>query len=151
MKGDFDKVKRNVILTELLVMLMLGAMGAIVYAQVTVQIGTPNSQNDLGITTSQGYWIGQFPIILNGTTNGEAYCLTPDGTIYYGSNYVANEVPPPDNATWQGISYVLSWYAPTDTTSGAVDQVSIWDILGESLHPMLTSPSTPQLQAQQLY
>jgi hypothetical protein len=127
---------------------MLAGLGATVYAQVTVTIGYPSSPTDLGITTSQGYWIGQFPITINGNT-GEAYCLTPNGTVYEGSSYTADEMLVPTNdATWQAISYLLSWYAPTDATSAAVDQVAIWDLLGEAppysdfvLDSSITSPA----------
>ena len=129
-------------------MLSLLCVGVFVYASDTVTIGTPSSPTDLGITTSQGYWIGQFPITINGTT-GEAYCLTPSGTVYQGSSYTADEVSAPDNAIWDGISYVLSWYAPTDATSAAVDQVAIWELLGDSppyadfsLDSSITGPAT---------
>ena len=122
-------MRRNVIAIVLLITLMLASLGAMVYAQVTVQIGAPSSPNDLGITTSQGYWIGEFPITINANT-GEAYCLTPSGTIYEGSSYTADEVSvPTDSTTWQAISYILSWNAPTDATSAAVDQVAIWQLL----------------------
>ena len=109
-------MRRNVIFSVLLITLMLSLLcvGVFVYASDTVTIGTPSSPTDLGITTSQGYWIGQFPVTINGTTTGEVYCLTPSGTVYEGSSYTADEVSAPDNATWAGISYLLSWYAPTD-------------------------------------
>ena len=125
-------MRRNVIASVLLITLMLASFGAMVYAQVTVQIGTPSSPNDLGITTPQGYWIGEFPITINANT-GEAYCLTPSGTVYEGSSYTADEVSvPTDNAIWQAISYVLSWNAPTDATSAAIDQVALWQLLGDN-------------------
>ncbi len=141
-------MRRNMIASVLLITLMLASFGAMVFAQVSVQIGYPSSPTDLGITTSQGYWIGQFPITINGNT-GEAYCLTPSGTVYEGSSYSADEVLVPTNdATWQAISYLLSWYAPTDATSAAVDQVAIWDLLGEAppysdfvLDSSITSPA----------
>lgn len=141
-------MRRNVVISVLLITLMLAGLGAIVYAQVTVQIGYPSSPADLGIITPQGYWIGQFPVTINGTT-GEVYCMTPDGTVYEGSSYTANEASVPDNTMWQAISYLLSWYAPTDATSGAVDQVAIWELLGENppytdfaLDSSITTPAT---------
>ena len=141
-------MRRNMMTSVLLITLMLASFGAMVFAQVSVQIGYPSSPTDLGITTSQGYWIGQFPITINGNT-GEAYCLTPSGTVYEGSSYSADEVLVPTNdATWQAISYLLSWYAPTDATSAAIDQVAIWDLLGEAppysdfvLDSSITSPA----------
>jgi len=136
------------VLIVLLITLMITALGATVYAQVSVQIGYPSSPTDLGIITSQGYWIGQFPITINGNT-GEAYCLTPSGTIYEGSSYTADEILVPTNdATWQAISYLLSWYTPPNATSAAVDQVAIWDLLGQPppyadfvLDSSITSPA----------
>ena len=124
-------MKKEIALTALLLGLIVTAMSAVAYAQtVNVTIGYPsNSNGDLGIT-SGSYWIGQFPItITSGTTgsSGEAYCLTPAGTIYEGSTYTANEVTVPDNSTWEAISYILSWNAPTTNEQAASDQVAIWN------------------------
>ena len=140
-------MRKDVIFTLLLVGLMVAAMSAVAYAQtVNVSIGTPsNSNGDLGIT-SGSYWIGQFPItITSGTpiSSGEAYCLTPDGTIYEGSTYTANEVAVPDNSTWEAISYILSWNAPTTNEQAASDQVAIWMLLGNN-PPYADFTWTPQ-------
>ena len=125
-------MKRNKIFVPLLITLILTALCATAYAQIVVQIGTPSSPTDLGIFTSQGYWIGPFPVTMNGKT-GAAYCLTPDGTVYFGASYTSDEVlVPTHDTTWQAISYLLSWSAPRDAISGAIDQVAIWQLLGDN-------------------
>ena len=155
-------MKNHVILAMLLVALVLAMISATVYAQtIQVQIGTPNSSNDLGISSDSGltnaYWIGQFPITINpGTsqaTTGEVYCMTADGIVYVGSTYSATETPVPNTPTWQEISYILSWNEPTGTSQAAhiqaaVDQVAIWMLLGQnppyadfSLDSSITGPA----------
>ena len=139
-------MKKKIVFAVSLTVLMFAAISATVYAQtVQVQIGTPSSPSDYGISNSQtnNYWIGEFPITItpeNGpAVTGEAYCMTPGGTVYENSQYTATEIQVTDVTdsgiplqTWQEISYIMSWYGPTDGTSGAIDQVAIWMLLGEN-------------------
>jgi hypothetical protein len=139
-------MKKNIVFAVSLTLLMLAAISATVYAQtIQVQIGTPSSPTDWGISNSltNNYWIGEFPITIypeNGpAVTGEAYCMTPGGTIYEGSTYTAAEISVTDVKdsgiplqTWEEISYIMSWYAPTDGTSAAIDQVAIWMLLGQN-------------------
>jgi hypothetical protein len=131
-------MKKQVALAITLIALMFTVISATVYAQTGyVNIGTPNSST-LGVQSlDNGYWIGQFPITLNpGTqdaTQCQAYCMTPGGTVYEGSQYSYSEVMVPTNdPTWQEISYILTWYAPTTDTQAAIDQVAIWMLLGQN-------------------
>lgn len=129
-------MKKGILLTALIIGLMVTTMSSVALAQTetaNVTIGYPSSPSDLGFT-SGSYWIGQFPITVamsNGTTNnGEAYCLTYDGTVNEGSSYPANITPVDDTATWRAISFILSWYPATDGNSAAIDQDAIWRVLG---------------------
>ena len=139
-------MKKELVLTVLLLGLIVTAMSAVAYAQaVTVTIGYPsNSHGDLGIT-SGSYWIGQFPItITSGGTSysDEAYCLNYDGTVYEGSPYSANIVATPDTPEWEAVSYILSWYAPTDNNGAAIDQVAMWRLVGNYNPSELNLPSS---------
>jgi len=131
-------MKRSVILSVSVIGLLVLAMSGVVYAQtIQIQVGSPsNSNGDLGIITSSGYWIGEFPITTNPGTpeaaTGEAYCMTPAGTIYEGAIYQATGEPVADNSTWQEISYILSWNTPTTNNEAAIDQVAIWMLLGQN-------------------
>lgn len=124
-------MKKSAILAILVIVLMLAAISATVYAQtVSVYIGSPNLAVQVG-----SYYIGAFPITItnsHGTQySGEAYCLTPGGTIDIGGTYTADESAAPANSAFDAISYILSWYAPTDGTSAEVDQVAIWELYGQ--------------------
>ncbi len=138
-------MKKAVLLTTLIIGLIVTAMIAAAYAQtMQIQIGYPNSSNDLGIDSSSGltnaYWVGQFPVTINyGTstpTTGEVYCMNANGQVIVGGNYNAAMTPVPNDPTWQQIGYILSWYAPTGTdqaahVQAAVDQVAIWMLLNQ--------------------
>jgi len=128
-------MKKHALFSLVLISLMFMAISAMVYAQdVSVQIGTPSYLTDLGII-SGSYWIGEFPITINpgsAQQTGEVYCLTPAGTVYEGQTYNnVNVATVPDTQTWEAISYILTWDPPTDGTSAAVDQVAIWDLIGQ--------------------
>ncbi len=138
-------MKKQIVLTAVIIGLIAIAMSAAVYAE-TVTIGYPSSGTDLGISSSGGltnaYWIGQFPVTINGKI-GEVYCLNPDGDVYIGQPYSAIEQPisaitdPNDplyplNVHQQAISYILGWYAPTDNNGGAIDQVAVWMLLNQN-------------------
>lgn len=149
-------MKKQIALTAsvLLIALIVTSMNALVFAQsVSVTIGYPsNSNGDLGIT-SGSYWIGQFPVqITSGTStyNTEAYCLNYAGTISEGSTYQANITPANDTAQWRAISYILSWYAPTDNNGAAIDQVAIWRILGNYNPSEFNLPSSIETPATNL-
>ena len=146
-------MKKAVLLTTLIIGLIVTAMIAAAYAQtMQIQIGYPNSSNDLGIDSSSGltnaYWVGQFPVTINyGTstpTTGEVYCMNANGQVIVGGNYNAAMTPVPNDPTWQQIGYILSWYAPAGTdqaahVQAAVDQVAIWMLLNQQPLPS-TSP-----------
>ena len=138
-------MRKEVICTLLLLGLIVAAMSAVAFAQaVTVTIGYPSNPGDLGIT-SGSYWIGQFPVtITNGATvsSGEAYCENYLGTLYEGHTYSANIVAVPDTATWRAVSYILSWYAPTDNNGAAIDQVAIWSLLDNYNPSYFSLPSS---------
>jgi hypothetical protein len=144
-------MKKGTIFVILLIGLIIAMMSATVYAQVVVNIGTPNTSNSLGVNSlNNGYWIGQFPItIYSGTqsTTGAVYCMTPGGTVYEGSNYTATEAPVPNNSTWQAISYILSWNPPINGAEAAIDQVAIWMLLGQN--PSGTPPQYNDFQLDQ--
>ena len=125
-------MKKSAILAISIIALMLAAISATVYAQtVTLYIGSPSTTSAV---FENPYWIGAFPITItstSGTYSGDAYCLTPGGTISIGGTYTADESAAPDNNIFDAISYVLSWNPPTDGTSGAIDQVAIWELYGQ--------------------
>ena len=126
-------MKKRIVLTLLIIGLIASAMSAAAYAQTaSVTIGYPSNPQDLGITAGS-YWIGQFPVTITsgGTTQtDEAYCLNQEGTVYEGSPYTATISPAPNTPAWQAVSYLLSWYSPTDNNGAAIDQVAIWQLLG---------------------
>ena len=132
-------MKKSVLVVMLLVAVMFTAIIATVYAQtIDVTIGAPNSSNSLGVPSSNGngYWIGQFPITIDTgtqTTTGQVYCMTSSGTVYEGASYQATEaLVPTGSPTWQEISYILTWNAPTTGDEAAIDQVAIWELLGQN-------------------
>jgi len=147
-------MKKELVFTAMLLGLIVTAMSAVAYAQaVGVTIGYPsNSHGDLGIT-SGNCWIGQFPItITSGGTSysDEAYCLNYDGTIYEGSTYQANIAAAPDTAQWRAVSYILSWYVPTDNNGAAIDQVAMWRLVGNYNPSELNLPSAIETAAANL-
>jgi hypothetical protein len=132
-REDVRHIRKEIMFTIMLSGLIVVATSAGAYAQtVNVTIGYPNNSNgDLGITSGSN-WIGQFPITIatDGTTSStEAYCLNYDSTIYEGSTYQANIAAANDTAEWRAVSYILSWYTPTDNDGAAIDQVAIWRLL----------------------
>jgi hypothetical protein len=139
-------LKKKLAICMLLIGLIIVSTSAMVYAQsVNVTIGYPsNSNGDLGIT-SGSYWIGQFPIsVSSGGTSypDNAYCLNYDSTINEGSTYQANIASVNDTTQWRAISYILSWYAPTDNNGAAIDQVAIWRLIGNYNPAEFNLPST---------
>jgi hypothetical protein len=146
------QMKIEVVFVVLLLGLMVTAMSAVVFASapVNVTIGYPNNSNgDLGVT-SGSYWIGQFPIqVSSGSTSnsGEAYCLNYDSAIYEGSTYQADISPANDTAQWRAVSYILSWYAPTDNNGAAIDQVAIWRLIDNYNPSEFNLPSTIETAA----
>ncbi len=116
---------------------MAASIGATVYAQtVSVYIGSPTTDTAV---QAGSYWVGAFPITITTGSNqqysGEAYCLTPGGTIGIGNSYTADESAAPDTPAFDAISYILSWDTPTDGTSAAIDQVAIWELYGQYPDP----------------
>jgi hypothetical protein len=153
-KEDVWYMKKKIALTILLSALIITAMSSIVLAQtVNVTIGYPNNSNgDLGITSGSN-WIGQFLIQINSgstTSSGEAYCLNYDNTIYEGSTYPANITLANDTAQWRAISYILSWYTPTDNNGAATSQVAIWRLIDNYNPSIFNLPSSIETAAANL-
>ena len=98
-------------------------------------IKDPESNDALGITTSEGYWIGQIPLRLtNGTSSYQAiaFCMNFNKDISIGSTNPSTLTPIVDNATWRAASYIISWTNPTTDTEAAVEQVALWKTLDTS-------------------
>ena len=138
MTEDVCHMRKEAALGLTVIFIFAVSMSATVYADASYSIfimdPTNSSNGGKGISSS-GYWVGQIPIqITSGTTTSQAqaYCMQAERIIYIGSTYTATLTPTPDSANWKAISYILSWYNPTDSTTAAVNQVAIWKLLNPS-------------------
>jgi hypothetical protein len=96
---------------------------------------TPTSNGALGITTSEGYWIGQIPLRLTAGTSSYqaiAFCMNFNKDIIIGSTNPSTLTPIQDNATWRAASYIISWTNPTTDNEAAVEQIALWKTLDTS-------------------
>jgi hypothetical protein len=131
--------KASKISSTVLVVLLLAYLTFTVYATVNVNVNIRdplNPANGAKGTTSNGYWVGEIPVMVTGTDSSTspqqtiAYCMNFDKTIYVGSTYGASLGAVTDNPEWRAVSYILTWYQPpADANGAAANQVAIWHLL----------------------
>lgn len=108
-----------------------------IFTQTTYSayIKAPTSNGALGITTNEGYWIGQIPLKLTAGTSSYqaiAFCMNFNKDIIIGSTNPSTLTPIQDNATWRAASYIISWTNPTTDNEAAVEQIALWKTLDTS-------------------
>jgi hypothetical protein len=138
-------MKKSIIMLIALSTLLLVSTVASVYATTTVSvtIGDPNNGEAL---TSDGHWVGNFPItVWNDSVPHQltlAYCMNFGGTVNIGTTYTADLSSAPNTAEWKSIAYILTWHEPLgNDTIGAVNAIAIWKLLDPSVTLGLIDPT----------
>ncbi len=130
-------MRKKLLLSASLLTMLVAAMITSVYASTAlyVCILSPEDTGAKGLK-SNGNWVGEIPVkISNSTTpvyQTYVFCMDPDKGIGVGTNYPATLAPTTDNSMWRGISYVLTWYYPSDNAGTAAVQAAIWRLLDSS-------------------